>query len=46
MGVEAGTGALVGTLIFVGTSILVGAFLSLYVKQKTKDSSMKSDNAK
>jgi hypothetical protein len=46
MGVEAGTGLLFGSIGFAGGSVLIAAFLSIYVRQRTKDQTMKSDNAK
>lgn len=46
MGVEATMGMIVGSGSFAGVGILVALFLSFYVRGKTKDMTMKSDNAK
>jgi hypothetical protein len=46
MGVSAANGLLMGSLIFIGATILIAAFLSIYVKQRTKDYTMKGGNAK
>ncbi len=46
MGVEIGTGLLVGTIIFVGLGVASAFGLSFYVKQKTREISMKNDNAR
>ena len=46
MGVEFTTGIIVGSVIFAGVGIAVAFGLSFYVKSRTKDFSMKNDNAK
>ena len=46
MGVEITTGIIVGSVIFAGVGTAVAFDLSFYVKIKTKDFSMKKDNAK
>ena len=46
MGVEAATGLLFGSLGFLGGTILLAAILAVYVNQRTKDTTMKGDNAK
>ena len=46
MGIEFTTGIIVGSVIFAGVGIAVAFGLSFYVKSKTKDFSMKNDNAK
>jgi hypothetical protein len=46
MGVNAETGLLIGSLIFVGAAFVIAIFLAFYVRQKTKDVTMRNDNAK
>ena len=46
MGVEITTGLIVGSAIFAGVGIVFAFGLSFYVKQKTKDATMKADNAR
>ena len=46
MVVEITTGIIVGSVIFAGAGIAVAFGLSFYVKLKTKDFTMKNDNAK
>ncbi len=46
MGVEYAPGAGYGSLIFIAVGIVAAFIFSFYVKQKTKDPSMKTDNAK
>ena len=46
MGVPFESGAIVGSIIFAAVGVAAGFGLSFYVKQKTKDTTMKTDNAK
>ena len=46
MGVQAGTGLSLGTLAFLVTGVVVAIAIAFYVRQKTKDISMKTSNAK
>ena len=46
MVVDITTGIIVGSVLFAGVGIAVAFGLSFYVKLKTKDFTMKNDNAK
>ena len=46
MGVSAGSGLMFGTIGFAAVGIIVAILLAIYVKQKTKDTTMAKDNAK
>jgi hypothetical protein len=46
MGVQADIGILFGSIGFAAAGIILAFFFAFYVKNRTKDHSMKSNNAK